>query len=81
MIFGKDRTLAEAKCTLKNMVTISVFLAEARYTTRTTELRTEIFSDDFPGSHAITVSGFVDLAVMLEFQVDCRRIGRSSAAT
>jgi enamine deaminase RidA (YjgF/YER057c/UK114 family) len=33
-----------------------------------TELRTEIFGDDFPASAAITVSGFADPAIMIEIQ-------------
>jgi len=30
------------------MVTMTVFLIDARYTTRMTELRTELFGKDFP---------------------------------
>ena len=63
-----EKTLAEAGSTLKEMVTMTVFLIDARYTTRMTELRTEIFGDDFPASAAITVSGFADAAIMIEIQ-------------
>ncbi|HET7850696.1 MAG TPA: RidA family protein [Pseudolabrys sp.] len=63
-----EKTLAEAKCTLKDMVTMTVFLIDARYTTRMTELRTDIFGGDFPASAAITVSGFADPAIMIEVQ-------------
>jgi 2-iminobutanoate/2-iminopropanoate deaminase len=63
-----EKTLAEAQCTLKDMVTMTVFLIDARYTTRMTELRAEIFGDDFPASAAITVSGFADPAMMIEIQ-------------
>jgi 2-iminobutanoate/2-iminopropanoate deaminase len=63
-----DKTLSEARCTLKDMVTMTVFLIDVRYTTRMTELRTEIFGGDFPASAAITVSGFADPAIMIEVQ-------------
>ena len=63
-----EKTLAEARCTLKDMVTMTVFVIDARYTTRMTELRTEIFGGDFPASAAITVSGFADPAIMIEVQ-------------
>jgi enamine deaminase RidA (YjgF/YER057c/UK114 family) len=63
-----DKTLADAQCRLKDMVTMTVFLIDARYTTRMTELRTEIFGDDFPASAAITVTGFADPTIMIEVQ-------------
>ncbi|HEU4661835.1 MAG TPA: RidA family protein [Pseudolabrys sp.] len=63
-----EKTLSEAQCTLKDMVTMTVFLIDARYTTRMTEIRTEIFGSDFPASAAITVSGFADPAIMIEVQ-------------
>jgi enamine deaminase RidA (YjgF/YER057c/UK114 family) len=63
-----EKTLAEAKCALKDMVTMTVFLIDARYTTRMTELRAEIFGKDFPASAAITVTGFARPEIMLEIQ-------------
>lgn len=63
-----EKTLVEAGCKLSDIVTMTVFLIDARYTTRMTELRTQLFSKDFPASAAITVSGFADPAVMLEVQ-------------
>jgi len=62
------KTLGEAQCVLKDMVTMTVFLIDARHTTRMTELRAEIFDDDFPASAAITVSGFADPTMMIEIQ-------------
>jgi predicted membrane metal-binding protein len=41
---------------------MTVFLIDARHTTRMTELRTEIFGKDFPASAAITVAGFAAVA-------------------
>jgi len=63
-----EKTLAEVNAQLGNMVTMTVFLIDARHTTRMTELRTEIFGKDFPASAAITVAGFADPAMMIEIQ-------------
>jgi 2-iminobutanoate/2-iminopropanoate deaminase len=63
-----EKTLAEVNAQLSNMVTMTVFLIDARHTTRMTELRTEIFGNDFPASATITVAGFADPAMMIEIQ-------------
>ena len=63
-----ERTLAEAGAKLSDLVTMRVFLIDARYTTRMTEIRTEIFGRDFPASAAITVAGFADPSMMIEIQ-------------
>jgi 2-iminobutanoate/2-iminopropanoate deaminase len=42
-----EATLKEAGASLKD-VTMTVFLADSRYTTRMTEIRAEIFWEDFP---------------------------------
>ena len=63
-----EATLAEAGAALADLVTVTVFLIDARHTTRMTELRTEIFGRDFPASAAITVAGFADPAMMIEIQ-------------
>src|ERR1700687_2432344 len=63
-----EKTLAQAGARLSDMVTMTVFLIDARYTTRMTEIRSEIFKDDFPASAAITMSGFADPNMMIEIQ-------------
>src|SRR6202162_5437890 len=63
-----DKTLAEAGAKLADLVTMTVFLIDSRYTTRMTELRTEIFGKDFPASAAITVAGFAQPEMMIEIQ-------------
>lgn len=63
-----DKTLAAAGAKLSDIVTMTVFLIDARYTTRMTELRTEIFGKDFPASAAITVAGFAQPEMMIEIQ-------------
>jgi 2-iminobutanoate/2-iminopropanoate deaminase len=62
-------TLEAAESTLSDIVTMTVFLIDARYTTRMTELRLELFGGhSFPASAAITVSGFAKPEIMLEIQ-------------
>ncbi len=63
-----EATLAEAGASLKDMVSMTVFLSDARQTTRMTEIRAEIFGDDFPVSAAITVTGFADPDMLIEIQ-------------
>lgn len=63
-----EKTLAEAGARLSDMVTMTVFLIDARHTTRMTEIRYEIFKADFPASAAITVTGFADPTMMIEIQ-------------
>jgi enamine deaminase RidA (YjgF/YER057c/UK114 family) len=63
-----EKTLAEAGSKLADMVTMTVFLIDARYTTRMTELRGELFGKDFPASAAITVAGFARPEMMIEVQ-------------
>lgn len=63
-----ETTLREAGAALKDIVSMTVFLTDARHTTRMTEIRTEIFGQDFPVSAAITVTGFADPAMLIEIQ-------------
>ncbi len=63
-----EKTLAETGATLADLVTMTVFLIDSRYTTRMTELRAEIFDKDFPASAAITVAGFALPEMMIEIQ-------------
>ncbi len=63
-----EKTLQQAGAKLSDMVTMTVFLIDARYTTRMTEIRREIFGNDFPASAAITVTGFADPNMMVEIQ-------------
>jgi enamine deaminase RidA (YjgF/YER057c/UK114 family) len=63
-----EHTLAEAGAKLSDIVTMTVFLIDARFTTRMTEIRTEIFGADFPASAAITVAGFADPSMLIEIQ-------------
>lgn len=63
-----ERTLGQAGATLRDIVTMTVFVTDVRFTTPMTQIRTEIFGDDFPASAAITVTGFADPAMLVEIQ-------------
>lgn len=62
------KTLAEAGGTLKDMVTMTVFITDARLGTRLTELRREIFGDDFAASALITVTALARPELLIEIQ-------------
>ncbi|HUB97743.1 MAG TPA: RidA family protein [Stellaceae bacterium] len=62
------KTLEEAGATLKDMVTMTVFITDVRLGTRLTELRREIFGDDFPGSALITVTALARPELLIEIQ-------------
>ena len=62
------RTLEEAGATLSDMVTMTVFITDPRLGDRFTQLRREIFSDDFPASALITVAGLARPEMLVEVQ-------------
>lgn len=62
------RTLAELGGSLADMVTMTVFITDARFGDRFTELRKEIFGDDFPASALITVAGLARPELLVEVQ-------------
>jgi enamine deaminase RidA (YjgF/YER057c/UK114 family) len=65
---GLGRTLEEAGGKLADMVTMTVFITDARYGDRFTELRCEIFGDNFPASALITVAGLARPEFLVEVQ-------------
>jgi enamine deaminase RidA (YjgF/YER057c/UK114 family) len=62
------RTLEEAGGNLKSMVTMTVFITDVRLGTRLTELRREIFGDNFPASALITVTALARPELLIEIQ-------------
>ena len=62
------RTLEEAGARLSDMVTMTVFITDARLGDRFTQLRREIFGDDFPASALITVAGLARPEMLVEVQ-------------
>jgi enamine deaminase RidA (YjgF/YER057c/UK114 family) len=62
------RTLEEAGSSLSDMVTMTVFITDARLGDRFTQLRREIFGDNFPASALITVAGLARPGMLVEVQ-------------
>jgi 2-iminobutanoate/2-iminopropanoate deaminase len=68
-IFARlGKTLEEAGGTLAQLVTMTVFITDTRYGDRFTELRREIFGDNFPASALITVTGLARPGMVVEVQ-------------
>ncbi|MGB9646604.1 MAG: RidA family protein [Stellaceae bacterium] len=68
-IFARlSQTLEEAGGSLADMVTMTVFITDARYGDRFTELRKEIFGNNFPASALITVAGLARPEMLVEVQ-------------
>lgn len=68
-IFARlDKTLLEAGGALADMVTMTVFITDARYGDRFIQLRKEIFGDNFPASALITVTGLARPGLLVEVQ-------------
>ena len=61
-------TLEEAGGKLGDMVTMTVFITDARFGDHFTELRTEIFRDNFPASALITIRGLARPDMLVEVQ-------------
>ena len=62
------RTLEAVGARLSDMVTMTVFITDARLGDRFTELRREIFGDNFPASALITVAGLARPEMLVEVQ-------------
>src|SRR5262249_17531440 len=63
-----EATLREAGASLKDMVTMTVFLIDALYTRRRKQIRAEIFGEDLPDSAAIPGGGFADPTMLIKIQ-------------
>jgi 2-iminobutanoate/2-iminopropanoate deaminase len=64
-----DKTLQRAGGSLKNMVTMTVFITDVRNGDRLVEIRKEMFPDgNFPASALITVSGLARPGMLIEIQ-------------
>jgi 2-iminobutanoate/2-iminopropanoate deaminase len=62
------KTLEQAGGRLADMVTMTVFITDVRAGTRFTEIRREIFGDNFPASALITVAGLAHPGMLVEIQ-------------
>ena len=63
-----NATLGRAGSGLQDLVTMAVFLTDARHGTRFTEIRREVFGDNFPASALITVHSLAQPAMLVEVQ-------------
>jgi enamine deaminase RidA (YjgF/YER057c/UK114 family) len=63
-----DRTLKEAGGSLKDVVTMTVFISDSRHGQAFTDLRKETFKEKFPASALITCAGFARTDMMVEIQ-------------
>src|SRR5436305_410094 len=61
-------TLEEAGGRLADIVTMTVFITDARLGDRFTQLRREIFGDNYPASALITVAGLARPEMLVEVQ-------------
>jgi 2-iminobutanoate/2-iminopropanoate deaminase len=64
-----DRTLKRSGGSLRNLVTMTVFINDPRYGDQFVKLRREMFPDaKFPASALITVSDFAQPGILIEIQ-------------
>ena len=63
-----NATLEKAGGKLSDMVQMTVFITDVRYGDRLTQIRREIFGDNFPGSALITIAGLANPDAKIEIQ-------------
>jgi 2-iminobutanoate/2-iminopropanoate deaminase len=63
-----NATLEKAGGKLGDMVQMTVFITDVRYGDRLTQIRREIFGDNFPGSALITIAGLANPDAKIEIQ-------------
>ena len=63
-----DRTLQKAGGKLSDMVQMTVFITDVRYGDRLTQIRREVFGDNFPGSALITITALAVPDAKVEIQ-------------
>jgi 2-iminobutanoate/2-iminopropanoate deaminase len=63
-----ERTLAQADAKLSDLVTMTVFLTDARNHPRMTAIRREILGKDFPASASISISHLANPNALIEIQ-------------
>jgi 2-iminobutanoate/2-iminopropanoate deaminase len=63
-----DRTLQKAGGKLSDMVQMTVFITDVRNGDRLTQIRREVFGDNFPGSALITITALAVPDAKIEIQ-------------
>jgi 2-iminobutanoate/2-iminopropanoate deaminase len=61
-----EKVLSRAGGRLRDIVTMTVYVSDARYSKRFTDLRREYYAKDFPASALITAAGFALPEILLE---------------
>jgi 2-iminobutanoate/2-iminopropanoate deaminase len=61
-----DKTLHRAGGTLKDIVWMTVSVSDGRYSQRFTDIRKEIYGDQFPASTLLTAAAFAVPEIMVE---------------
>lgn len=61
-----EKTLARAGGTLKDIVWMTVSVSDGRYSQRFTDIRKEIYRDQFPASTLLTAAAFAVPEIMVE---------------
>ena len=63
-----EATLKRAGASLRDLVTMTVFITDSRYGKQFTDIRLELFKDDFPASALITCDGLARPEMLVEVQ-------------
>ena len=63
-----EATLQQTGATLKDLVTMTVFITDSRYGKQFTDIRLEIFKENFPASALITCDGLARPEMLVEVQ-------------
>jgi 2-iminobutanoate/2-iminopropanoate deaminase len=63
-----NATLEKAGGKLADMVQMTVFITDVRYGDRLTQIRREIFGDNFPGSALVTITALANPDAKVEIQ-------------
>jgi 2-iminobutanoate/2-iminopropanoate deaminase len=63
-----DRTLQKTGGRLADMVQMTVFITDVRNGDRLTQIRREVFGDNFPGSALITITALASPDAKIEIQ-------------
>jgi 2-iminobutanoate/2-iminopropanoate deaminase len=63
-----NATLEKAGGKLSDMVQMTVFITDVRYGDRLTQIRRELFGDNFPGSALITITALANPDAKVEIQ-------------
>lgn len=63
-----EKTLKDAGAALKDLVSMTVFITDSRYGKQFTDIRLEIFKENFPASALITCDGLARPDMLVEVQ-------------